>query len=119
MLINALVKMTAGIADVICITQITYEVIHNTLLIDHGWLRLLHFKIITKFTASENWLAVSFSLNLIYSISQIYFLYKLSFLLNSLLDNGAKMIPKRRSVFSLIFIVSYISKFNLIRISLH
>ena len=41
MLINALVKVTAGIADVICIAQITYKGIHNTLLIDHGWLRLL------------------------------------------------------------------------------
>ena len=34
MFINALVKVTAGIADAICITQITYKVIHNTLLID-------------------------------------------------------------------------------------
>ena len=41
---------------------------------------------------------------------------KLSFLLHSLLDNGARMTPKRRSVFSLIFIVNCISKFNLIRI---
>ena len=56
------------------------------------------------------------SLNLIYSISHLYFLYKLSFLLHSLLDNGAKMTPKRRSVYSLIFIVICISKFNLIRI---
>ena len=32
-------------------------------------------------------------------------MYKLSFLLHSLLDNGARMTPKRRSVFSLIFIV--------------
>ena len=56
MFINALVKATAGIADIICITQITYKMIHNTLLIDHGQLRLLHFKIVIKFTASENWL---------------------------------------------------------------
>ena len=53
MFINALVKVTAGIADVICITQITYKVIHNTMLINQGWLRLLHFKIVTKFTATE------------------------------------------------------------------
>ena len=52
---------------------------------------------------------VTFSLNLIYSISHLYFLYKLSLLFHSLLDNGAKMI-------SLIFIVNCISKFNLIRI---
>ena len=32
-------------------------------------------------------------------------MYKLSFLLHSLFDNGAKMTPKRRFVFSLIFIV--------------
>ena len=48
---------------------------------------------------------VTFSLNLIYSISHLYFLYKLSFPLHSLLDNDAKMTPKRRSVFSLIFTV--------------
>ena len=52
----------------------------------------------------------SFSLNLIYSISHLYFLYKLSFLFHSLLDNGAKMTPKRRSVFSLIFIVNSFDK---------
>ena len=61
---------------------------------------------------------ITFSLNLIYSISHLYFLYKLSFLFHFLLDNGAKMTPKRCSVFSLIFIVNCISKFNLIRIYL-
>ena len=45
-------------------------------------------------------------------------MYKLSFLLHSLLDNGAKMTPKRCSVFSHIFIVNCISKFNLIRIEI-
>ena len=35
-------------------------------------------------------------------------MYKLSFLLHSSLDNGARMTPKRRSVFSLIFIVNCI-----------
>ena len=39
----------------------------------------------------------------------------LSFLLHSLLDNGARMTPKRCSVFLLIFIVNCISKFNLIK----
>ena len=46
--------------------------------------------------------------------SYIRFTYKLSFLLHSLLENGARMTPKRRSVFSLIFMVNCISKFNLI-----
>ena len=54
-------------------------------------------------------------LNLIYFISHLYFTYKLSFLFHSLLENGARMTPKRRSVFSLIFIVNCISKFNFIR----
>ena len=40
-------------------------------------------------------------------------MYKLSFLLHSLLDNGARMTPKCRSLFSLIFIINSISKFNL------
>ena len=48
----------------------------------------------------------NFSFNLIFSISHLYFMYKLSFLLHSLLDNGARMTPKRRSVFSPIFIVN-------------
>ena len=39
-------------------------------------------------------------------------MYKLSFLLHSLLDNGARMIPKRRSVFPLIFIVNCNSGFS-------
>ena len=39
-----------------------------------------------------------------------YFMYKLSFPFHSLLDNGAGMTPKRRSVFSLIFIVNSILK---------
>ena len=43
-------------------------------------------------------------------------MYKLSFLLHSLLENGARMTPKRRSVFSLIFIVNCISKFNIISV---
>ena len=51
---------------------------------------------------------------LIYSISHLHFTYKLSFLLHSLLENGARMTPKHRSVFSLILIVNCISKFNLI-----
>ena len=42
-------------------------------------------------------------------------MYKLSFLLHSLLNNGANMTPKRRSFFLLIFIVNSISKFNLNR----
>ena len=59
---------------------------------------------------------------LIYSISHLYFMYKLSFLLHSLLDNGAKMTPKRRSVFSLIFICfififTVCAKFNLINLT--
>ena len=73
------------------------------------WVRLCN-------TSLNEHRTVTFSINLIYSISHLYFLYKLSFLFHSLLDNGAKMTPKRRSVFSLIFIVNCISKFNLIRI---
>ena len=41
---------------------------------------------------------------------------ELSFPLHSSLGNGAKLTPKRRSVFSLIFIVNCFSKFNLVRV---
>ena len=36
MFLNALVKMTASVTDVFCITQITYIVINNALLIDQS-----------------------------------------------------------------------------------
>ena len=42
---------------------------------------------------------VTSRLNLIYSISHLYFPYKLFFVLHFLLDNGAKVTPRRRSVF--------------------
>ena len=55
---------------------------------------------------------VSFSLNLMYSNSHLYFLYKLSVLLHSLLDNGAKMTPKR-FFFPLIFIVDSVESHSI------
>jgi hypothetical protein len=52
--LNALVKMTASVTDVFCITQITYIVINNALLIDQSWFWLLYFEIIANLTASEH-----------------------------------------------------------------
>ena len=45
MFLNALVKMTASVTDVFCITQITYIVINNALLIDQRWFWLFTMEI--------------------------------------------------------------------------
>ena len=44
-----LVKMSARIADIPCITQVTLKIIHNALLIHKGWLVFPHFDFILDF----------------------------------------------------------------------
>ena len=46
---NPLVKMSARIADIPCITQVTLKIIHNALLIHKGWLVFPHFDFILDF----------------------------------------------------------------------
>ena len=48
------VGVFSKLTDVFCITQITYIVINNALLIDQRWFWLLCFEIIANFTASEH-----------------------------------------------------------------
>ena len=48
-LFNSLVKMSARIADIPCITQVTLKVIHNALLIHKGWLVFPDFDLILDF----------------------------------------------------------------------
>ena len=46
---NPLVKMSARMADIPCITQVTLKIIHNALLIHKGWLVFPHFDFILDF----------------------------------------------------------------------
>ena len=46
---NSLVKMSARIADIPCITQVTLKVVHNALLIHKGWLVFPDFDLILDF----------------------------------------------------------------------
>ena len=48
-LFNSLVKMSARMADIPCITQVTLKIIHNALLIHKGWLVFPHFDLILDF----------------------------------------------------------------------
>ena len=48
-LFNSLVKMSARIADIPCITQVTLRVIHNALLIHERWLVFPDFDLILDF----------------------------------------------------------------------
>ena len=40
---NSLVKVSARVADITCITQVTLKMINNVLLIHKGWLVFPHF----------------------------------------------------------------------------
>ena len=42
-LFNSLVKVSARVADITCITQVTLKMINNALLIHKGWLVFPHF----------------------------------------------------------------------------
>ena len=39
--------MSAGVADILCISQITYIIVHNTLLANYGWFWLSHLEVLT------------------------------------------------------------------------
>ena len=42
-LFNSLVKVSAHVADITCITQVSLKMINNALLIHKGWLVFPHF----------------------------------------------------------------------------
>ena len=46
---NPLVKMSARIADIPCITKVTLKIVHNALLIHKGWLVFPYFDFIKVF----------------------------------------------------------------------
>ena len=46
--------MSAGVADILCITQITFIMIHNALLANYGWFWLTHLEVLTNFATVEH-----------------------------------------------------------------
>ena len=46
--------MSAGVADILCITQITFIIVHNALLANYGWFWLTHLEVFTYFATLEH-----------------------------------------------------------------
>ena len=53
---NALMKVSGCIPDIICIAQITWKIVNNTLLINNWRLDFFGSEILPQFLAHENWL---------------------------------------------------------------
>ena len=49
MFFNSLMEMTSSVADIICITQITFTLINNTLPANDGWFPLPNLKLLANF----------------------------------------------------------------------
>ena len=52
MFFNSLMEMTSSVADIICIAQITFKLINNTLPANDGWFPLLNLKLLANFCDS-------------------------------------------------------------------
>ena len=48
MFFNSLMEMTSSVADIICIAQITFKLINNTLPANDGWFPLLNSKLLAN-----------------------------------------------------------------------
>ena len=46
--------MPAGVADILCITQITFIIVHNALLANYRWFWLTHLEVFTYFATLEH-----------------------------------------------------------------
>ena len=46
--------MSAGVADILCITQITFIIVHNALLANYRWFGLTDLKIFAYFATLEH-----------------------------------------------------------------
>ena len=46
--------MSAGVADILCITQITFIIVHNALLDNYGWFWIAHLEVFTYFATLEH-----------------------------------------------------------------
>ena len=53
-LFNSLVKVSARVADITCITQVTLKMINNALLIHKGWLVFPHFDFVLDLSTCVN-----------------------------------------------------------------
>ena len=53
MFFNLLMEMTSSVADIICIAQITFKLIYNTLPANDGWFPLLNLKLLANFWTCE------------------------------------------------------------------
>ena len=53
MFFNALMEMTSSVADIICIAQITFKLICNTLPANDRWFPLLNSKLLANFWTRE------------------------------------------------------------------
>ena len=49
MFFNSLMEMMSRVADIICIAQITFKLMYNTLPANDGWLPLLNLKLLANF----------------------------------------------------------------------
>ena len=46
--------MSAGVADILCITQVTFILVHNALMANYGWFWLAHLEVFTYFATLEH-----------------------------------------------------------------
>ena len=46
--------MSAGVADILCITQITFIMVHNALLANYGWFWLAYLEVLANFATVEH-----------------------------------------------------------------
>ena len=53
MFFNSLTEVTGSVADIICIAQITFRLIYNTLPANDGWFSLLNSKLLANFWTRE------------------------------------------------------------------
>ena len=53
MFFNSLMEMTSSVPDIICIAQITFKLINNTLPSNDGWFPLLNLKLLANFWTRE------------------------------------------------------------------
>ena len=69
--------MSAGVADILCITQITFIIVHNALLANYGCFWLAHLEVLTNFATLEHGLkCVRFcclDLTIAFSLRQLTF----------------------------------------------
>ena len=59
MFVNALKQVSACIAHITCITQMTFVFINNALFVNKRWFGFCHFDLISNFLACKHWAQVA------------------------------------------------------------